>query len=102
QARKNAEHTLAVFRAASARPAIAAEVEIFAHRHVGEDAAAFGDVDQALRDDRGWARPLNRRALEPDRAAPRPQHAGDGLVERGLSRAVGAEHRDDLVFTDRK
>jgi hypothetical protein len=49
---------------------------------------------------RGRARSIA--AGEADRAAPRPQHAGDRAVERGFAGAVRAEHRDDLAsFTAR-
>ena len=53
-----------------ARAAIAAEIEVLAHAHVGKDAAAFRHVDQAARHDRGRARALDRRAAA-KRIAPR-------------------------------
>ena len=55
--------------------AIAAEIEVLAHAHVGEDAAALRHVDQARATiAEGRARSIVR-AVETDRAAPRPQHA---------------------------
>ena len=85
-----------------ARAAVAAEIEVLGDRHVGEDAAAFRHMDQAARHDRGRARALDRLACEADRAAPRPQHAGDRAVERGFAGAVRAEHRDDLALVHRE
>ena len=48
-------------RAARAAAAIGAEIEVFAHRHVGEDAPALRHMDQAARDDRRRALALDRR-----------------------------------------
>src|SRR5205085_8810300 len=88
EAREDRKHTVAVFRAVGAGAAVAAEIEIFADAHIGEDAAAFGHVDQTFRYDRGGSRALNRRTRESDGAAPRAQHARDRAVERGFPRAV--------------
>ena len=71
QAREDREHALAVLRAARACPAVAAELEVLAHAHVGEDAAALRHVDQAARDDRRRRARVDRLAGEADRAAPR-------------------------------
>ena len=92
--------------AARLRPAaaIAAEIEIFAHAHVREDAAAFRHMDQAARrrSPAGVAPVDALRRRSGSSPAPRPQHAGDRAVERRLAGAVGAEHGDDLARADRE
>ena len=59
QAREDRKHALAVLRAARAGAPVAAEIEILAHREIGEDAPALRHMDKSARDDRG--RLLTRR-----------------------------------------
>src|SRR5262249_4434776 len=98
KARENAEHALAVLRAARPCAAVAAEIEVLADAHVRENAPALRHVDQALRDDLGGARALDPFLRGADRAAPGAHHARDRAVERRLAGAVRAEHGDDLAL----
>ncbi len=102
EAREDRDDMVEVLLPRGAAAAIAAELEIVAHREIGEDAAAFRHLDQAGFDD-----PLGRfasdvAALETDRAAERPVDAADIVVERRLAGAVAAQQRHDLARTDRE
>ena len=100
EAREDREHTLAVGRAALGGAAIAAEVEIVAHRQVRKDAPALRHMDKPARDDRRRLVALDGDAVEQDRAAARAHNAGNGAVERRLADAVRTEHGDDLARLD--
>src|SRR5262245_30466735 len=77
--------------------AIGADIEIFAHSHVGKDTAALWHVDQAASNDRRRALALDRHVLKPNAAAPGAGDARDGEIERRFSGAVRAEHGHDLA-----
>ena len=79
---------------------IAAEIEILSHRQIGKDAAALRHVDKPARDDLRRFLPLDRDAVEMDRAGARAHHTRKRAVERRLADAVGTEHGDDLAGLD--
>src|SRR6185503_15631994 len=74
QTREDREYASAVLLAALAAAAVGAEIEVFADRHVREDTPALGHVDQALPDDRGRTRALDRSVSEADGALPGAGH----------------------------
>src|SRR5580700_659345 len=100
EAREDGKYPIATGGAAGGGAAIAAEIEIVAHRQVGKNAPAFGNVNEAAGNDRRRLLMLDSRAVEQDRAAARTHNAGDGAVERRLADAVRAENGDDLARVD--
>jgi hypothetical protein len=102
QARKQAETF--VHRAPHGSPAlgavaIAAQAEIFRHRHGGEQLALFRHQRQALRHAGFDVGPGQIGAAENHPALAR-QHAHDGAQQRGFAGAVRADHRDDAPGAD--
>src|SRR4029079_16312168 len=97
KAGKDFEHARTVGRTARSGAAVAAEIEIFLHRKIGEDPPALRHVDKPARHDRRWFLALDRDAAEADRARPGAHAAGDGAIEGRFADPVGAEHRDDLA-----
>ena len=97
KAREDGEHARAVLRAARGGAAVAAEIEILAHRQVGEHPPPFRHLDEPARDDCRRLLVLDRFAVEADRAGTRAHDAGNRPVERRLADPVGAEHGDDLA-----
>ena len=102
QAREQPEHLLAPCGFAVARaPRIGAEQQIFLHRQVAEDAAAFGHQRQPAFDDLVRGKRGDVAAAEHHPLARKgTRDAGDGFQERGLAGAVGAEDRHDLAPVD--
>ena len=99
---KIANTRLAVVLAARAAAAIGAEIEVLPHVMLGKMRRPSGTwIRPRATMAAGRSRSIGR-AGEADRAAPRPQHAGDRPVERGLAGAVRAQHRDDLAGADRE
>ena len=102
QARKQPEHLFAPRGFALARALrIGAEQEVFFHREIAEDAAAFGNQRQSAFDDfvRGQQRDIAA-AEDYALARKRTRDAGDRFQKRGLAGAVGAEDRYDLSPVD--
>jgi len=83
EARKDAEYTARGSARAVLRTTVAAEVEIFSHAHIGEDAPASGHVDQACETiaDAWRARSARRQSVIGREWS---QHTGDRTVERGF------------------
>ena len=94
---KDRQYVVEVLRPRGAAAAVAAELEILAHREVGEHAAPFRHLHQPGLDDAhgGCARDVG--AVEADRAAERPVEAGNVVVEGRLAGAVAAQQRHDLA-----
>src|SRR5207244_3555977 len=79
-----------------------ARVEIFAHAERRKDLPALGDLADA---EIGYAmarQAADLGAPEHDAAAGRTVHAGNGLDQRGLAGAVGADDRRDRPLIDRE
>jgi hypothetical protein len=97
------DREIAVDRLHVARHAIAVLAGVGAHQQVvvhaqqGKHLAAFGHVAQALLHDEGRVAGGDVLALELDRTLAGVDDAGDGFQDRGLARAVGAEHGGDLA-----
>src|SRR6478609_11403604 len=100
EAWEDRKYPIAIDGAAGGGAAIAAEIEIVAHRQVRENPPALGNVNEATGDNRRRLLTLNRGAVEQDRAATRTHDAGDGAVECRFADAVRAEHGDDLARLD--
>ena len=97
---KESEAVREVVRARTAGPAVGAQNQVFLHAHPAEHLTPLGHerdaaTDQVLGFDRG-----DVLILERDDAAPRGQQSRDGLHERGLAGAVGADDRDDFALGD--
>src|SRR5271167_4277466 len=78
---------------------LAAEVEIFPHRHVGEEFTPFRALHDAVPRDRRRGPAAQRRAFAADFAGIR-QEAGNGVEQRGLARAVEPDDRNELAGMD--
>jgi hypothetical protein len=74
-----------------------AHLEIVGHRERREDAPAFGDVGDAVRDHLVGRPAADRRALEGDLARARRDQAGDHAQQRGLAGAVRPDHGHRLA-----
>ena len=74
------------------------EVQILAHRQVGEDAAALGDVAEAEPAAPPGRQPRDLRAFEADLPAGRRQQAHQGLEQGRFAHPVMAEQAEHLVF----
>src|SRR5438067_3201218 len=70
---------------------VGAHLEVFPHGQVREDAAALGAVGDAGPEDRGGGGAVDRRAVEDDAPARRPEQPGDRAQRRRLARAVRAD-----------
>ena len=84
----------------SGRGSVAADLEVFLHRHGREEAPPLRDERDAqtaeiVRRDRGQVASVEASAARPDR-----QEAGERVDERGLAGAVGPDHRDELSVAD--
>ena len=100
QPRKGREYALTILRPPLVAAPIAAEIEILAHRQIGENAPAFRHVDEPARDDLRRLGALDGHAVEMDRTGAGAHDARDRAIERRLAHAVGAEHGDDLAGVD--
>src|SRR6185437_5034469 len=96
------KHALAILRAARAGAPVAAEIEILAHREIGEDAPALRHMNKSARDDCGRLLAADVDTIEPDRAARGAQDTRKSAVERRFADAIRAEHGNDLARIDRK
>jgi hypothetical protein len=76
---------------------VGAHQQVVAHAQQREHLAALGHMRQALLDDEGRVLGGDVFALELDRTLARIDDARDGLENRGLAGAVGAQHRADLA-----
>ena len=101
ESREQREHPLAILRALSpgARQH-GADLEILVDAERRENLPALGDLADAE-----IAHAMARQAAdlgpaEPDAAASRAMHAGDGLDQRSLAGAVGAHDGDDRSRVD--
>ena len=74
--------------------------QVFLDGQLGEHAASFGHMHESERDDAIGRQAGNRAAIEPDAAFSRPQQPTDRAQRCALSRAVGADHGDDLAALD--
>ena len=101
--REQREHPLAILRAlAPCARQHGADLEILVHAESGEDLPALRDLADAE-----IAHAMARQATdfgpaEADAAASRTMQAGDGLDQRGLAGAVGADDGDDRSRVDRE
>src|ERR1700726_4695506 len=100
EAWEDRKYPIAIGGAAGGGAAVAAEIEIVAHRQVRENPPALGNVNEAAGDDSRRLRMLDGGALEQDRAAARAHDAGDGAIEGRFADPVRAEHGDDLARLD--
>ena len=99
QDREQVEQPADLLGALGRRQMLAAEIEIFAHRHVGEQFAAFGALHDAVARDRRRGPAAQRGAFATD-VARIGQQAGDGIEQRGLAGAVQADDRDEFAGMD--
>jgi hypothetical protein len=81
---------------AAARAGKGAQHEIVVHALVAEDAAPLGHEGDAVAGHPPRGPPPDVTAIEGDAPGSGTKNARDGLEERGLARAVAADHRDDL------
>ena len=100
QNRKQVEQPVDLLGALAGRQMLAAEIEVLAHRHVGEQFAAFRDIARC------------RRARSPRPSAPRSDRAlaadiagighqpGDGVEQRRLAGAVEPDDGDEFAGVD--
>jgi hypothetical protein len=79
---------------------VAAELDVLPHRHVAEQAVVLRHLDDAPAQD--LARRLAGEVLpvQGDRPEPGSQQSADGCHQRGLSRAVRADHAGDAALGD--
>src|SRR5207342_980354 len=68
-----------------------AELEVLRDGHAAEEPAPFGHQGQAALDDLMRAQRAEVLSFPADGTGARTQQAGDGLEQRALARAVGAE-----------
>ena len=75
-------------------------MQVLEHAHALEDGAPLGHMADAERHDlvRGSADDIA--ALEGDRPGRRTDQTGDGLEQRGLAGAIGADQGNDLPRRD--
>src|SRR5580700_1667411 len=99
QDREQVEQPGDLLRALRRRQMLAAEVEIFAYRHIDEQLAAFGALHDALARDGRRGEPAQRSALAAD-VARIGQKAGDGVEQRGLFVKGHSDHRDEFAGMD--
>lgn len=102
ESREGCEDAIEVAGAVGPRAAEGAEEEVVAHGEVGEDFAAFGDVDQAGFDDAFVGGAGDVLAGEGDAAGAGAQDAGEGAVEGGFAGAVGTEDGGYFAFGQRE
>src|SRR5262249_32444133 len=81
------------------RHAEGAELEVVLDIHAGEQFAVLGDEAQPQRDAVLDLKPAKVLAVEGDTALQR-QDAHDGVEQRGLAGAIGADDGDDLAVPD--
>src|SRR5437867_6179208 len=81
---------------AAARAGEGTQHEIVVHALVAEDAASLGHEGDAVPGDPPRRPPADVTAIEGDTPGGRTENTRDGLEERGLARAVAADHGDDL------
>ena len=74
-----------------------AELEVLADGQGSEEPPPLGDQGDAARRDGVRRQPVDPLAVEPDGAGVDGQQPGDGLEQRRLPRAVGADERDELA-----
>ena len=79
---------------------IGAEPQIVDHAQFRKDLTALRHQDQPLPRDRDRRPLFDALAEEPHVAADRPDQSGERAHQRRLSRAVGAEHGDELALGD--
>ena len=84
-------------RKASARNAAAGEIDIVVHRQAGEQRGNLVGAAQAAADALVGRKVGDVLAEEADGAGGRREIAGDAVEQRGLARAVRAEHRAPLA-----
>ena len=104
--REQLVHPARAARAHRGRPrAEAARPQVLLDAHPGEDLPALGHGDDAAADDQRRVEPVDAVAVEGDlarghRAPVQPEGARHRAQERGLARAVAAEHREHAVSGD--
>src|SRR5216684_4039822 len=99
QGREELEQLLEVLRDLARAAAYSrAEAQVLLHRQAREDVPPLRDMGEPERDQRLRLVALDGRAIEDDRAALRPDEAGDDAQSGGLAGAVRAEERDDLAL----
>ncbi len=74
------------------------EMQVFAHREVGEDAPALGDIAEAEPAAPPGRQPRDLRPFEADLSAGRRQQAHQGLEQGRFAHAVVAEQAEHLVL----
>src|SRR5665647_570692 len=79
---------------------IAAEQQIFLHRHRCKDLAPFGYKSAAGSDNAANCCPGAGRALKTYFPFRRFDQANDGMQQGGLARPVGTDHGYDLAMVD--
>jgi hypothetical protein len=77
--------------------AIAAEIEVLAHRQIGEDSPSFRDVNEAARNDCRRLFVHDIGAIEANRAGACTQDARDDTIECRLAYAIRPKHGNDLA-----
>jgi hypothetical protein len=98
QAREQLKHTLDVGIKTRKVGDGRAHLQIFQHRHAGENAAAFRRLRDAQLGDIVRRHIGNVAAVEDDLAFARARIAEDGHHQGRLAGAVGADERDDLAL----
>ena len=100
QSRKEREAVREVVLERTARAAVGAEDQVLLDAHPAEHLTPFGHERDATTHQVLGLDLRDVLILERDDAAPRGKQSRNGLHERGLAGAVGADDRDDLALVD--
>ncbi|MND54812.1 hypothetical protein D3C80_458780 [compost metagenome] len=100
QAREHHEDLLDVFLEIFQVVEIGAHLQVFQHRHAGENAAAFRRLGDALARDQMRRQLGNILAVEDDLAGLGLRCPADCHHQRRLAGAVGTDQADDLALVD--
>src|SRR5229473_2866325 len=86
--------------ACTARAEHRADADVLAHAEVGEGARDLEGAGEAEAPDAMRPEAVQHGPGERDRAAARPERAGDDVEERGLARAIRADETEDLALSE--
>ena len=98
QAREAVQHDLHLQGAVGV--VVAADEQVLAHGHVGEDHLALGHQHGRVADAAPGGLAGRGATVDEHLARPGRQQADDGFEQGGLARAVGPEQADDLPGAD--
>ena len=97
QAGENFNHTLEVLLPSGCATHQAAQLQVFQHIQVRENAPAFRHMNHATLDHLARTQAGNFLTLETYSARERFVQRRDIVVERGLAHAIAAQHRNNLA-----